>query len=250
MINLLRTSQVRTAQRGIPTGLVYKQNEKTLSQVGVDKLETMLRLRDWTDTVEFKVNRREIDALKIAQDFQATGKISAQDISLRYDNTPAANKVDRRQVEEGNLVNVLLQALEKRIDMGTCSLTGPETSATALATDVLITELEDLIINADISTGETATLKTPESLPVIATDSDRRSDIPDDIARARLARVDAARRSVLEDLMGESNDKLAASTKSTIVDPVEEILFGRGGIGQANEDDDLFAEGMNPASFY
>ena len=254
MINLLRTSQVRTAQKGIPTGLVYKQNEKTLSQVGVDKLETMLRLRDWTDTAEYKVNRREIDALKIAQDFQATGTISAQDISLRHDNTPAANKVDRRQVEEGNLVNVLLQALEKRLDMGACTLTGPETSATALATDVLINALEDLIDNTDTSTAETiATTRTPETVHVAATSLDNKSDIPDEIARARQARIDAARRSVMEDLIGDSNNNnnnMAATSKDTSVDPMEEILFGRGGIGENNGDDDLFAKGMNPDSFY
>ena len=248
MINLLRTSQVRTAQKGIPTGLVYKQNEKTLAQVGVDKLETMLRLRDWTDTADYKVNRREIDALKIAQDFQATGTIAAQDTSLRHDNTPAANKVDRRQVEQGNLVNVLLQALEKRLDMGVCTLTGPETSATALATDVLINALEDLI-STDTSSIGAATTTTTTTASLVSTTSDIESDIPDDIARARQARMDAARRSVMEDLMGDNN-KLAATTKDTPVDPMEEILFGRGGIGENNGDDDLFAKGMNPASFY
>ena len=35
MINLLRTPQVRAAQRAIPTGAVYAQNEKTLASVGV-----------------------------------------------------------------------------------------------------------------------------------------------------------------------------------------------------------------------
>ena len=39
MINILRTTQVRTAQRGIPTGLVYQQNERTLSSIGAEKLE-------------------------------------------------------------------------------------------------------------------------------------------------------------------------------------------------------------------
>jgi hypothetical protein len=247
MINLLRTSQVRTAQKGIPTGLVYKQNEKT--QVGVDKLETMLRLRDWTDTAEYKVNRREIDALKIAQDFQATGTVSAKDTSLRHDATPAANKVDRRQVEEGNLVNVLLQALEKRLDMGACTLTGPETSATALATDVLINELEDLI---SLDTSTTTTIGTseataeaanpPSSPPIVVSES----NIPDEIAKARQARLDAARRSVMEDLLGDSSKV----TKGSSVDPVEEILFGRGGIGENKGDDDLFPQGMNPDSFY
>ena len=256
MINLLRTSQVRTAQKGIPTGLVYKQNEKTLSQVGVDKLETMLRLRDWTDTSEYKVNRREIDALKIAQDFQATGQIAAEDTSLRHDSTPAANRVDRRQVEEGNLINVLLQALEKRLDKGACTLTGPETSATALATDVLINELEDLI-STDTSAAtfngsmaSTAKATPAEAFPqisatVAASDG---SDIPEDIVRARQARIDAARRSVMEDLLGESNSR--SISKGNAVDPIEEVLFGRGGIGENNGDDDLFPKGMNPDSFY
>jgi hypothetical protein len=39
MVNLLRTPQVRTAQRGVPTGQVYKQNEETLNGIGADALE-------------------------------------------------------------------------------------------------------------------------------------------------------------------------------------------------------------------
>jgi hypothetical protein len=123
MINLLRTSQVRAAQKGIPTGLVYKQNEKTLSGIGTDRLETMLRLRDWSDTAEHRVNRREVDALKIAQDYQSTGTVSARDTSLQYDSTPAVNKMDQRQVE-GNLVNVLRQALEKRLGRSAVGVIG------------------------------------------------------------------------------------------------------------------------------
>jgi len=47
MINLLRTPQVRAAQRVIPTGLVYRQNERTLQEVGSAQLEAMLQKRDW-----------------------------------------------------------------------------------------------------------------------------------------------------------------------------------------------------------
>mmetsp|Transcript_4436 Transcript_4436/g.13460 ORF Transcript_4436/g.13460 Transcript_4436/m.13460 type:complete len:420 (+) Transcript_4436:237-1496(+) len=47
MINILRTQQVRAAQRVIPTGLVYKQNEDVLKDVGSDTLENMLQQRDW-----------------------------------------------------------------------------------------------------------------------------------------------------------------------------------------------------------
>jgi hypothetical protein len=48
MINLLRTPQVRAAQKGIPTGSVYDVNEKNMVSVGADKLEKMLRAKDWS----------------------------------------------------------------------------------------------------------------------------------------------------------------------------------------------------------
>ena len=130
MINILRTKQVRAAQKGIPTGLVYKQNEKTLGNIGTKRLETMLRLRDWTDIADEKVNRREMEALRVAQDMQGGGSggsgggvemsssSDGDDNSVAYDNTPAANKVDRSQIEGGNIINVVVQALEKRLGAG------------------------------------------------------------------------------------------------------------------------------------
>ncbi|CAM9355890.1 unnamed protein product [Ascophyllum nodosum] len=48
MINILRTTQVRLAQKSIPTGLVYKQNEEVLDKVGASQLQKMLERRDWT----------------------------------------------------------------------------------------------------------------------------------------------------------------------------------------------------------
>lgn len=47
MINLLRTPQVRAAQKGIPTGSVYDVNERNMGLVGTPKLEQMLGARDW-----------------------------------------------------------------------------------------------------------------------------------------------------------------------------------------------------------
>lgn len=47
IINILRTPQVRAAQRGIPTGQVYAQNEQRLSEVGASVLQRMLYERDW-----------------------------------------------------------------------------------------------------------------------------------------------------------------------------------------------------------
>jgi len=151
MINILRTNQVRAAQKGIPTGLVYKQNEKTLSGIGVDKLETMLRLRDWGEIADVKVDRREMEALKIAQDLQQTGVVKQEDASFLKDSTPAANKVDGKQIEQGDLVNVMKQALGKRLgedNNGTTGyatrLSGPETSATIMASDFLLAELDKI----------------------------------------------------------------------------------------------------------
>ena len=39
MINLLRTSQVRAAQKGVATGLVYHQNEEKLNKIGSARLQ-------------------------------------------------------------------------------------------------------------------------------------------------------------------------------------------------------------------
>ena len=41
-------SQVRHAQKGLPTGSVYTTNERNLATVGVGELQTMLDDRDWT----------------------------------------------------------------------------------------------------------------------------------------------------------------------------------------------------------
>jgi len=150
MINILRTNQVRAAQKNIPTGLVYKQNEKTLTGLGVDKLETMLRLRDWGEIADVKVDRREMDALRIAQDFQESGVVKQEDISFAADATPAANKVDGKQVEQGDLMNVVKEAMKKRLgkgdngDISVTRLSGPETSATIMASDFLLAELDKI----------------------------------------------------------------------------------------------------------
>lgn len=42
MINILRSNQVKAAQKGIPTGLVYKQNDERLSKVGSEVLQVIL----------------------------------------------------------------------------------------------------------------------------------------------------------------------------------------------------------------
>lgn len=148
MINILRTSQVRAAQKGIPTGLVYQQNEKTLSRVGAKSLEKMLRLRDWSEIEDLKVDRKDMEALRVAQDLQKKGVVAEEDVSVMYDSTPAANRLDRQQIEGGDILNVLLQALEKRLTGGeiggALELSGAETSAVMMASDYLLENLDSL----------------------------------------------------------------------------------------------------------
>ena len=148
MINILRTNQVRAAQKGIPTGLVYQQNEKTLNSVGTQELETMLRKRDWSAIEDLKVNRRDMEALRIAQDYKETGTIDEKDMDIVHDATPAANKVDSDQLEGGDVVKVILQAIDKRLEGGADGsvqrLSGPETSAAMMASDFLLQRLNEL----------------------------------------------------------------------------------------------------------
>lgn len=148
MINILRTTQVRAAQKGIPTGLVYQQNEKTLTKIGTNSLEKMLRLRDWGEIADLKVDRKDMEALRVAQDLQSTGEVAEVDTSVMYDSTPAANKVDREQIEGGNILNVVLQAMEKRLtggeNGGVTQLSGAETSAAMMASDFLLEYLDEL----------------------------------------------------------------------------------------------------------
>eukprot|EP00977_Amphora_coffeiformis_P028583 scaffold36189_cov160-Amphora_coffeaeformis.AAC.2 len=255
MINILRTSQVRKAQKGIPTGLVYKQNEKTLGKVGAQDLEVMLRLRDWDKLADFTVNRREFDALKIARDFQETGAVSEKDMSLAHDATPAANKVDRKQVEEGDLVNVLKQALEKRLGKGDNArvqpLSGPETSATAMATEFLIQELGEFLKKGPTNTKEKdAASKVPPTVSKdMAAEKERFVDaepvdnIPEkeevdplalDAEARRQQRYEEARRALLQDITGAEEGPDTGRG-----DEMTDVLFGRAGIkAKSDEDDD------------
>jgi len=199
MINILRTSQVRAAQKGIPTGLVYQQNEKTLSRVGSKSLEKMLRLRDWSDIADLKVDRKDMEALRVAQDLQENGLVADVDTSVMFDSTPAANRVDREQIEGGNIINVVLQALEKRLrgaeDGGVIQLSGAETSAAMMASDFLLEHLEVV-----------GKLPKKKKIPVNAM-AQRYFDTDDEFSQGQVTEED------------EMN-----------------VLFGGGGIKERNED--------------
>ena len=70
-----------------------------------------------------------------------------EDTSFMHDSTPAANKVDRSQIDGGNMVNVICQALEMRLGKDAASngeakeLDGSMTSAAMMASDFLLEEL-------------------------------------------------------------------------------------------------------------
>lgn len=120
------------------------QNEKTLNRIGMYNLEKMLRLRDWSEVAGMKVDRKDMEALRVAQDLQVEGAVRDEDKSFMFDSTPAANKVDRSQIDDGNMVNVIQQALEIRLGKqgGGNSLNGAQTSAAMMASDFLLEELK------------------------------------------------------------------------------------------------------------
>ncbi|KAL7566837.1 hypothetical protein ACA910_021337 [Epithemia clementina (nom. ined.)] len=265
MINLLRTNQVRAAQKGIPTGLVYKQNEKTLHQITAPQLETMLRLRDWTALTadQYKVNRREMDALKIAQDYQQTGRIAATDRNLANDALPVANRVvDRRQVEEGNLINVLQQALEKRLGSNTPAtmtttttaatsgrLTGPETSVASMATEYLLQELDRIASKPSPSVSTTTVAgKEPTNNSVtketsnIATSAlpGQNGSPPSELEAARKAHLQKARQMLMDDLVGGEYDESGGGGLEDRGSELNDVVFGKSGLQPRSDDDDDF----------
>lgn len=48
-INILRAPQVNKVQNGVPVGQIFHNNVKNLNSVGTDRLEAMLKARDWSD---------------------------------------------------------------------------------------------------------------------------------------------------------------------------------------------------------
>jgi hypothetical protein len=225
MINLLRTKQVRAAQRGIPTGLVYQQNERTLSGIGAEKLEVMLRNRDWSDISDVQVNRRDMEALRVAQDYQQTGKLDEKDTSFEFDATPAANKVNRdAQMEGGNMVNVLKEALTKRLQGH--ALSGPETSATVMASDFLLEELERIVEMG--GTAATATTSSSSTIGIPLTKEERMLE---------------AKRMILQDLEGDGIESGYAGDELN-------AMFGSGGITTRKSDDEGTKGGGQFDMFY
>ena len=65
MINLLRTPQVRAAQKGVPTGSVYTTNEGNLATIGSAKLQAMLERREWGGILSEKgFKKQNVDVIR------------------------------------------------------------------------------------------------------------------------------------------------------------------------------------------
>ncbi len=153
MINLLRTPQVRRGQKGIPTGLVYSQNEKTLMGIGADGLEEMLRSRDWSRLGGIKIDRSDYEALRVAKDMQENlvmvgddgdmvfedgWKGEAIDYASELREPEELKEEDRSQIEGGDLVTVLSQACEMRLRDG--RLGSKETAVVAMAANFILAD--------------------------------------------------------------------------------------------------------------
>jgi len=59
--------KVRIAQKSIPTGLVYKQNEESLAEVGAAALQKMLVARDWAELDAHRVDRKSNELFNTAR---------------------------------------------------------------------------------------------------------------------------------------------------------------------------------------
>ena len=106
MINILRTPQVKAAQKGLPTGLVYSQNEETLGDIGTEKLEEMLRTLDWSAVNDVKVDRSQVEVLKIARKMMAQGGgiKATDDLTLTGGEAAAASAAATKKAAESDMV--------------------------------------------------------------------------------------------------------------------------------------------------
>ncbi len=99
MVNILRTPQVRAAQKGIPTGQVYIQNEQRLNEVGAGRLEEMLFNRDWEGLPSHahKAKKTREKAERIMRKVRS-GKVKLEDIDEN-----SFNDVDDEDDDEGDI---------------------------------------------------------------------------------------------------------------------------------------------------
>jgi hypothetical protein len=186
----------------------------------------MLRLRDWSDVEGMKVDRRDMEALRVANDLQVDGVVRAEDKSFVYDSTPAANRVHRGQIDGGDMVNVILQALEIRLgrrdDVGrdvVSLLNGAQTSAAMMASDFLLDELERI-----------ADEFPNDSRPPILDHVDDRGDDSNSSGKSRGGSYAAAYGFDADDYDDEEVGALSFGSGRELEDAEMSALFGIGGI--------------------
>jgi hypothetical protein len=152
--------------------------------------------------------------------------LDEKDTSFEFDVTPAANKINRdAQMERGNMVNVLKEALTKRLQGH--ALSGPETSATVMASDFLLEELERIV-----EMGGTATSTT-------TTSSSSTIGIP----LTKEERMLEAKRMILQDLEGDGIESGNAGDELN-------AMFGSEGITTRKSDDEGTKGGGQFDMFY
>jgi len=119
MINILRTPQVRIAQRAIPTGQVYAQNENTLGEIGSAKLQRMLVERDWSGlSTEHKVDRRSNElydtAQRLVEQYAAGGSVGGSVGSGAAVDTQSAPVEDSGNSDSNSMdIDAMLAAMEE-----------------------------------------------------------------------------------------------------------------------------------------
>jgi hypothetical protein len=112
-------------------------------------------------------------------------------------------------------------------------LSGPETSATAMAVDYLLKELDD-IADGKVTA---AVVEEPQVDTSLNTPEGRRA-----------ARVAAARRAMIEDWGGEDEDAPDSGSRG-FGDPMSDVLFGRGGIPEKEVDNAAISDDFDATSF-
>lgn len=188
----------------------------------------MLRLRDWSAIEGMKVDRKDMEALRVAQDLQVKGVVRDEDTSFMYDSTPASNKVDRSQIDGGDMVNVIREALEIRLgmkDAGVTSLNGAQTSAALMASDFLVEEL-DRIASEYPGEQKAAMLE------------DRSEDEEASTGRPRSAMAKGGYAAAYGFDADDYDDDLNFPSGRELEDAEMNALFGGGGIPMSNPDDD------------
>jgi hypothetical protein len=112
-INILRAPQVNKVQKGVPLGQIFQNNVENLNTIGTQRLEAMLKARDWSDlpVISSHAKRRH----KVGT---ATGTATASGLSSSRHST-VSSLDEQEQVEA--VVEYLAQSERARVEGSTDS---------------------------------------------------------------------------------------------------------------------------------